>query len=279
MKSTVSAALALSALLAPGIAHADGKAACLDAAARSQKLRNAHQLVEARDQLRICAAAECPSVIQTDCVNWLSEVEKSLPGVVVAAKSASGADLVDVKVSVDGKPLLSKLTGQAVPMDAGPHVFHFETPDGSSLDQQVLVREGVKDQAVSVVFKGAAGGGAPGAAVPSDGTASSPLRTAGWVVGGVGVAGLAAGLVAGIVAIEAKSSAGCTGDLCNGSPSGVKSASLASDIGWITGGVLVAAGAGLVLFAPRARSTSAAAVRVLPVMVANGGRLVVGGTF
>jgi hypothetical protein len=49
-------------------------------------------LIEAREQLRACAAAQCPAVVQTDCAGWLAEVEKALRSVVVAAKDGAGVD-------------------------------------------------------------------------------------------------------------------------------------------------------------------------------------------
>ena len=142
----VSLALLLPTLLASSAALADGtpaapadtKAACLDAATKGQRFRDTHKLVEAREQLRVCAAAQCPGVVQTDCANWLAEVDKALPSVVLAAKNGAGGDLVDVRVSVDGQPLVAKLDGQAVPMNAGLHTFHFEGTAGV-VDQQVVV--------------------------------------------------------------------------------------------------------------------------------------------
>ncbi len=305
MKTLVSVGLVLSTLLVTATALAQDKAACVNAAAKGQKLRNAHQLVEARDQLRICAAAGCPSVVQSDCVTWLADVEKSIPGVVVTAKNAAGADLIFVKVTVDGQPLLSKLTGQATEMDAGPHLFHFESAD-ATLDQQVLVREGVKDQPVSVVLTpaGAAPAVVPAPApvspavaaeaspsppatppavppeAPPPASPSSPLRTVGWVVGGVGAAGLVVGVVSGIIAVSDKSAANCTGDVCQGSVSGVKSAALASTVGFVAGGALLAGGVGLIVFAPRSSSApTTTGVRVLPMVMANGGQLVAAGSF
>src|ERR1700733_10293046 len=93
------------AILVAAPAFADEKAACLDAASKGQRFRDTHKLVEAREQLRVCAAAQCPAVVQSDCANWLADVEKALPSVVLSAKSGTGVDLVDVTVSVDGQAL------------------------------------------------------------------------------------------------------------------------------------------------------------------------------
>ncbi|HEX3346395.1 MAG TPA: hypothetical protein VHS09_17545, partial [Polyangiaceae bacterium] len=111
-------------------ALADEKAVCLDASLKGQTLRNADKLLEARDQFRICAQLQCPSVVQTDCASWLDAVEKNLPTVVLTAKDGAGAALIDVRVTVDGAPLTASLDGRSIPMNPGPHSFHFELPDG-----------------------------------------------------------------------------------------------------------------------------------------------------
>jgi hypothetical protein len=270
-------------VVAPALA--DEKAACLDAASKAQNLRDNHKLVEAREQLRRCAAATCPAVVQGDCANWLTEVEKALPTVVVTAKSPTGADLVAVTVSVDGQALVSKLDGQAVPLNAGLHTFHFEGSAGASIDQQVLVKEGEKNQPIAVVLGAPAAPAVPttpAAPAPSpvdSGGGSSPWRTVGWVAGGLGAAGLAMGGVFGLLAINAKSNAHCdANNVCDANTaSGVKSAALLSDVGWMAGGVLLAGGAALVLLAPRTGHEQAASAQVAPVVMANGAGAAVAG--
>ncbi len=180
---------------------ADDKAVCLSAASKGQTLRDAHKLIEAREQLRLCAAAQCPAVVQSDCAGWLADVERVLPTVVLSAKDAAGRDLVDVvKVSLDGQPLASVLDGQAVPVDPGMHTFRFERADGSATTQQALVREGAKAQNVSAVLSGAEGstggtgfgeGGGSGLVAP---TPRRPARVVGIVLAGVGVLGMGAGV-------------------------------------------------------------------------------------
>jgi hypothetical protein len=278
--------IAVATLLVSASSFADD-AACLAAASKGQKLRNAHQLVEARDQLRVCAAAGCPGVVQSDCVTWLAEVDKQVPGAVAAAKNGSGVDLVDVKVTVDGKPFAAKLDGQALPIDAGAHTFHFEAPDGTSVDRQVIIKEGDKAQEVSVVLGAPAQSPStsPGAVSAVAPEKSSTWRTAGWVLGGAGVVGLALGTVFGIVALSDKSSANCVNDVCNpGTLGGMKTMSAVSTTGFVAGGVFLAGGVGLILFAPKGSPDSAppsagAGVRVAPMVTANGGSLVAVGVF
>jgi hypothetical protein len=285
MKLAAVSGLVLCAVAVATPALADDKAACLDAVSKAQRLRGDHRLVEAREQLRICAAATCPAVVKSDCTTWLVEVEKALPTVVVAAKSDAGADLVDVTVTVDGQPLLSRLDGKAVPMNPGSHAFHFATADRTTLDQTVVVREGEKDRSVSVVLgptaaapstpPSAASGHEAGVSPPNE---SSPWRTVGWIVGGVGAVGLGVGAVFGSITLADKGNH-CTGTTCEpGSSSRIKSEALASDIGWIAGGVLSASGIALVLFSPSGRH-EATTLRVGPVVTAGGAGALLAGSW
>ena len=286
-------ALLVPAVLATTPAFAADKAACLDAAGNAQQLRDTHKLVEARRELRVCAASECPTAVQVDCVTWLAEVEKALPSVVLTAKNGAGADLADVKVSVDGQPLVARLDGQSVPMNAGMHTFHFEVPGGAALDRQVLVKEGEKSQSVSVTFApspdAARVEAAPLVAPHAQATPTTPekpapgaWRTVGWIVGAVGVAGLGLGAVSGLVAISEKSSAQCDASgACDAGPlAGARGAATVSTIGLVTGAVLVAGGAALVLFAPsRDSASSLRSLRMAPAVGARDAGVVIGGAW
>jgi hypothetical protein len=119
--------------------------------------------------------------------------------------------------------------------------------------------------------------GAPPAA--SDGGGS--WKTLGWVLGGLGVAGLGVGAVMGVVAIGDKNGAHCDAHgVCDpGTTSGIKNAALASDIGWIAGGVLLAGGAALLILAPSTAHEGSVSVKVAPVVTAGGGGAALGGTW
>jgi hypothetical protein len=270
-------------------ASADDKAACLDAASKGQSLRDQGKLVEAREQFRRCAAQGCPTMVVTDCGGWLSDVEKNIPTIVVTAKDGSGNDLVDVQVMVDGQPLLSKLTGEALPMNPGAHTFHFSTANGTSTDRQVMVKQGDKNQEVSAVL------GAPPAAPPAAPTpppaapaahaASSPSsgsgwKTAGWVLGGIGVVGIGVGAVFGIVAMGDKNSAHCdANNFCDPGPldSG-RSAATGADVGFIVGGALLAGGIVVLLLAPSDGGTTGS-LHVTPLVGSSVAGASLGGSF
>jgi len=265
-------------LLVTRIGLGDDRSACLEAAAKGQRLRDSHKLVEARPELRACAAAQCPAVVQSDCANWLADVERTMPTVVLTAKDSAGADLVDVTVTMDGQPLVSRLDGQAVPMNAGPHSFHFEAPQRPPVDRQVLVKEGEKNQSVAVTFGAAES--STSAVRPGGPSPIAPLRAVGWGLAGAGIAGLGVGVVAGLVAVAKKNGAHCdANDVCDhGTVNGIKSAALVSDAGWIAGGLLLSGGASLVVFAPSGHA-GVASVGLTPVLPAAGLAIVARGAW
>ncbi len=95
---------------------------------------------------------------------------------------------------------------------------------------------------------------------------------AGYVVGGVGVAGVIEGIVAGSLAAVDKANAHCNAQgVCESGPlASARSAAKASDVGLIGGGVLLAGGITLVVLNR---------MKVTPMAGPNGGGLAVGGTF
>ena len=252
----------------------DTKKICTDAYAEAQSLRDAHKLRQAREQLRICSQPSCTAFIVKDCTAWLDAVEKSLPTLVFSARDGLGRDLLDVHVTVEGQPLVSTLDGEAVPVDPGPHTFRFERADGTSATQEVLVKEGDKNVGVAVVFSREA------TAAPAESTRASPpeppapaaspelatpprpeephaQRTVGLLLGGVGLAGLAAGAVTGLVAMSSWSTAkgecpsyvGCSRQAIHDQTQATGFA-MSSTAGFVAGGILTAVGTVVASTAP-----------------------------
>jgi hypothetical protein len=126
---------------------------CADAAETAQRSRNDGKLKDAREQLVICARNVCPSVIRKDCEPWLSELDARLPTLVVSAKDGAGKDIVDVRVTIDGTLVTSKLDGKPIPIDPGPHAFKYEHEGSLAVEKSVVFREGEKSRALDVVFE------------------------------------------------------------------------------------------------------------------------------
>jgi len=153
-------------------AQADLKTSCADSYVSNQKLRRQGKLSAARDQLLICAQAGCPGSIQSDCVRWLAELNSNLPTFVVAAQGSNGADLVDVRVFVDGRKVADQLDGRSLPIDPGVHKLRFEHDTLAPIEKQVVIQQGMKNRSISVQFQAVAvATPAPGAptAAPTSG--------------------------------------------------------------------------------------------------------------
>src|SRR5689334_2810208 len=94
------------------------KAECLANYQEAQLARRERRLLDSRAALRICSGAVCPAAVRADCVDWLDQVAHGLPSVVVTAR-ARGADVLAVKVFIDGKLATERLTGFALEIDPG----------------------------------------------------------------------------------------------------------------------------------------------------------------
>jgi hypothetical protein len=204
------------------------------------------------------------------CTGWLGDIAKLVPTVVISAKDGAGADLVDVTVTVDSRPLVTKLDGEAVAVDPGPHVFQFALADGTHLDRPFVVLEGQKAQRLAVEGLG-------GRRAPSPDDAGHKRRVLAVVVGSAGLAGALLGGVFGGLTLSSWDSANseCRSHTnCPAAAVSDRSAAVtfraASDVGFIAGGILLAGGVALYLTAPK--GDSAVTVGILPGGVGLAGR-------
>jgi hypothetical protein len=280
-------------LAAPESLAADPTMAeCIRANEASISLRGNDHLREAREQLLVCAARACPGEIRTQCERLLVEVNASIPTIVFEAKDAAGSDLSAVRVSMDGKPLTDRLEGKAIAIDPGNHSFHFESPGLPPVDGSFVLHQGEKERHERIAFPPpAATAGAPEPpATPRTTTpvapvaretptsSSSALKTVGLVTAGAGLVGIGIGTVFGLMAISDKSSANCDSNgYCDpGHLHDARNHGDASTAGFVAGGVLLAAGVALVVFAPSGSKTS---LQVAPSVGWGSAGAMVAGTF
>jgi hypothetical protein len=125
---------------------------CVDANTKAQSLRRSSKLVATRAQLAICADPHCPAVVRDDCTQRLDDLERVQPTIVFDAKDGAGNDLSEVRVSMDGKPLVGRLDGTAVAVDPGPHAFTFEVSGQPSVTKGFVLKEGEKLRRERVVI-------------------------------------------------------------------------------------------------------------------------------
>ena len=104
MRNTTFFSLFVAGITLSGTSLADDKETCLDAVSKGQRFRDTHKLVQAREQFRVCAAATCPAVVQTDCAQWLDSVDKALD-----VLRQDHADLITMDVRMPGRSGLEAL--------------------------------------------------------------------------------------------------------------------------------------------------------------------------
>ena len=187
-------ALLSASVLAGTLAHAHWataqddveKQACVDAYGKAQRLRRAEDLIAAREQILVCARATCPAAIKNDCVPWLEEVNGAMPSVVLGVRDGAGRDRVDVRVTMDGKPLMEHLDGKSVQLNPGAHKFRFEVEGEEAVEVDVLIKTGEKNRSVTVTV------GKPAetpVGIGEPGVEERPTPALVYVFGGVGLLG------------------------------------------------------------------------------------------
>jgi hypothetical protein len=171
------------------------KAACVAAHEQAQSLRTQKKPHAAREKFVACARSECPVVLRKECAEQLEQIESTAPTVVLEAIDDTGASDSNVKVTSDGQPLADRLTGSAIAVEPGEHVFRFErASDGKAIEQRVLVGEGEKNRKLVADFQTLL----PRRATPVEAPREAPARPAepkripllAYLAAGVGVVGL-----------------------------------------------------------------------------------------
>ncbi|MBW2528108.1 MAG: hypothetical protein JRI23_28260 [Deltaproteobacteria bacterium] len=179
---------------------APSKAMCADAYHDAQELRLDGKLTAARGKLITCSHATCPPTVSADCTKWLGEVNEQQPTIVVVAKGVDGRDVLDVLVLLDGQPIAERLSSRAMPLDPGSHVLRFEHRGQPAIEQEIVVREGIKNRPVEVSFAKPAEEAQATTTPPAEPapTSDEGAPVGAFVLGGIGLASL--GVFAGLAA-------------------------------------------------------------------------------
>ncbi len=225
---------------APPAGGAPSKEACGKAYVEAQHERAEHKLIAARKSLTLCAQESCPQAVRPDCAQWLSEVVRDIPSIAVHARDAGGADVADVRVSVDGVMVADRLVGLPVELDPGAHALRFEHPDTAPIEQPIVAVQGERVRSVDVRF------GALQVATAATGPAASrPVPLATWVLGGAGVAaGVATAILWASAQSQYSSLKSSCAPRCNPSDASSASAELvAGDVAVGVGAAALVAGA------------------------------------
>lgn len=269
--------------------------ACIAANESSIQRRSEHKLIDARALSQKCAAIECPALMRTACQKRVDQIDAAMPSVVFDVKDPSGAN-VAVQVTMDGQPVPDASPGAPVSADPGDHRFVFVATGRPPAEQTVTLREGEKGRHEPVLVPALAPvvpapNPAPPVVVHPDSERWSPQKTLALVAGGVGVVGIGAGTVFGLMArsrwsssqSECPSSANCPqhAQAVTDHDSASSSATL-STIAFAAGGALLAAGAVLWFTTPHsedAKPVTTGTIRLLPTAGPSGAALLLTGGF
>lgn len=174
--------------------------------------RGEGKLIDARRQAVTCSASTCSTHVTKDCIQWLGEIDASLPTVVFTATDPAGAETTVVRVTIDGQTVVEKLDGKAIPLDPGEHMVRFEMEGAEPFEQKFLIRQGEKNRTLTATFRRLPPPAPPMAPPPN---ASTGVPIWAWVSGGIGVSALAVGAGFGIAGLMAQSD---LVDKCGGDP-------------------------------------------------------------
>jgi hypothetical protein len=252
------------AIASPAMA-APTKAECNATHTHAQELRRSGRLFDTRAELARCSDVGCPAIVRSDCAKLMEELENAIPTIVFEAKDRQGHDVADVSVTSDGRVIAEHLDGTALPMDLGRHELRFKYAD-VEIVRTFILREGEKarHERIDLFHDATQRAETPPPPPPLvEVSHSSSLATAGWVIGGVGVASLVLGSVAGFVALSAKNDANCdTNGFCDaGALSSARTAATVSTIGFVAAGVFLVTGIIMLVAAPKHVDRRAALLR------------------
>jgi hypothetical protein len=197
----LSAVTALTA--APSLAWAEQPPTptqCTEAFEESQRLSNKGKLQSAMEHLIICAQPTCPQFLAKECSSDYESVSVRVPTIIVRVHDHTQRPVTDALISMDGEKLRGSVEGVAIPVDPGLHEFTFERPGSQSAKVRVVVAEGQKNQPVVATLEPLPPAVSPSPVKappsklpPSQSSTSSGIPTASYVLGAIGIAGLATG--------------------------------------------------------------------------------------
>jgi hypothetical protein len=142
-------------LLLSSRAHAqaeDEKQACVAAFDAAQQHRAEQRLLKAREALLQCGQPSCPDVVRTKCMEWLPELERALPSIVVAVKDRRGEDTVVADVHIDGSLVARRIDGRPIVIDPGPHTIRIELKGSPPQSKRIVAQQGDKLRKIAVSF-------------------------------------------------------------------------------------------------------------------------------
>jgi hypothetical protein len=122
---------------------------CVNAYKQGRLLERAARLHQAKDSMLKCTKLICSAALRKECMAAVEKLERDAPTVVLEVTDDRGSPVTNVRVSMDGRPLVSRIDGRALPVDPGFHEFTFENAGVVFAKEKVVVLQGQRNRAVS----------------------------------------------------------------------------------------------------------------------------------
>ena len=182
---------------APAPARAEPQAACSEAYVQGQRLQNRQKLLAAREHFTRCAEL-CSAAFARECRDWLRELERRIPSVVVRPEDPEGADLQTASVAIDGVAVRSGRDAAPTPLEVGAHRVRVESAGFIPIEQAFDAEEGTAarvlelrmDRAAPVVRDRPVETTAP-AKVVAESPTTRPVPWTAYALGGLALVGAA----------------------------------------------------------------------------------------
>jgi hypothetical protein len=137
------ASLGLALVFASSLASAASpKQRCIEAAEDGQQLRSEGKLQDAAEKFTVCAAEECPKLLQKDCAQWLGEVQSTKPTVTVRVEDEDGREVHDAHITLDDVEWIPGENGKSRPVSIGVHRFVWVREAKAAVEQRVELHDG-----------------------------------------------------------------------------------------------------------------------------------------
>ena len=130
----------------------DQKQACVAAFDAAQQHRAEQRLLKAREALLQCGQPSCPDVVRTKCMEWLPELERALPSIVVAVRDRQGEDAVVADLRIDGALVARRIDGRPIVIDPGPHTLRIDLKGSQPKTKRIVAQQGDKLRKIVVSF-------------------------------------------------------------------------------------------------------------------------------
>jgi hypothetical protein len=141
--------MAVAVLAAPAPSEAKENRACMTAYKKGAQLTREAKFHAAKESMLLCTKLICSAALRKECSARVEQLTADAPTLVPEVTDDRGRPVTDVRITMDGKPWVSKVDGRAMPVDPGLHVFTFESRGVVFARERMVVLQGQRNRALS----------------------------------------------------------------------------------------------------------------------------------